>query len=870
MARHQRHICSLLALILIFSLLPVTARSAELIPLSDPKDITYDSQTRKVTWSLADPGTTCNVFEVNLYTWPGKEKTVLLKAVMHGDETNIKPDSNGVYSVSLPDNLPHGEYLCEITSFPTGAKTGVYNMGKKVQSKVFAVDPTASAEQTPDSVIKVSRGWFEYLYYDTLADAFQYGHDQTNVLTYTLLKDLTGSEGRAVIEHGNIQLQLDGHSLESVTVRGAEVYIYNYSNNGGPTGTVTGKISCDSGGSLSIGGGTFSCPIVNGKNSRLTLHTGVFSGPVTNRGTLTAGSKNLMRDEFCMDSLTDESNGEVELCSGYYKFDPSPYLVSECYITVSNKDGYPYWVSPIPVAGSWGGVSWKLENETLTFSGAGPINDLDAWNASWEPFLRDSCDHVVIGSGITRLGKRILQNYGEVGGVSGTGTVSLTMGEGVTEIGEQALNNTWLTELTLPAGIETIEAKALGFSKKLVVTFTGSAPRIAADAFYGSTDVTIRYPSDQASWQTYADKTSFGASKPITWTSYDPASGKDEGKEDGKETVIPSEGGSISYTPAAPREGDIVTITVSPNEGYEGGIPAIRDVDGNSIKVTDVGGGKYTFVMPARDVVILPMEFTRLGYSVTVPTDTPNGSLVLSSDAAREGDTVTITLKPDDGYEGTPVVKDKNGNTVSVKSLGSNRFSFTMPKGNVSVSVIFTAKSTDTKSFTDVPNSAYYCDAVLWAVDQSITAGTSDDTFSPDAACTRAQIVTFLWRAAGSPKADSESPFTDVDPGSYYYDAVQWAVEKGLTAGTDANTFSPNATCTRSQAVTFLHRFENSPEAGGGALFADVKAGAYYAGAVQWAVEKGVTAGTGANTFSPDAACTRAQIVTFLFRDMAS
>lgn len=172
-------------------------------------------------------------------------------------------------------------------------------------------------------------------------------------------------------------------------------------------------------------------------------------------------------------------------------------------------------------------------------------------------------------------------------------------------------------------------------------------------------------------------------------------------------------------------------------------------------------------------------------------------------------------------------------------------------------------------SFTDVPAGAYYEEAVGWAVEKGITKGTSDSTFTPGGVCTRAQAVTFLWRAAGSPAAKAGSlPFADVKAGSYYDDAVRWAVENGVTVGTSATTFSPNATCSRAQIVTFLWRAQKSPAAGSANPFDDVAGSAYYADAVQWAVQKDITKGTGATAFSPDANCIRAQIVTFLYRSM--
>ena len=259
--------------------------------------------------------------------------------------------------------------------------------------------------------------------------------------------------------------------------------------------------------------------------------------------------------------------------------------------------------------------------------------------------------------------------------------------------------------------------------------------------------------------------------------------------------------------------------------------------------------------------------------SATVETGSAaNGNFTVSDKNAKAGDTVKITPKANEGYEVYTVkVTDKNGKDVPVTYNSDGTWSFVMPEKAaqpVKVDVTF-IDTPPAIVFVDVPAKAYYADAVSWAVEKGITNGTSTTTFSPDASCTRAQIVTFLWRAAGSPEPSvSENPFTDVDVNSYYGKAVLWAIEKGITKGTGAMTFSPDATCTRAQAVTFLYRYEDSPAASGSS-FGDVKSDAYYAGAVAWAVGEEITNGTGANTFSPESTCTRSQIVTLLYRDMA-
>ena len=250
-------------------------------------------------------------------------------------------------------------------------------------------------------------------------------------------------------------------------------------------------------------------------------------------------------------------------------------------------------------------------------------------------------------------------------------------------------------------------------------------------------------------------------------------------------------------------------------------------------------------------------------YDVSAPS-VKHGDVTVSPKSASKGDTVTITVKPDSGYElDTLTVKDASGSKIKVKDKGDGKFTFTMPASKVTVSAEFA--EIETLDFADVSTDAYYYEAVKWAAKKGITGGTGDGTFNPNGSCTRAHIVTFLWRAAGSPEPKSTVSFADVPADSYYAKAVAWAVENGITLGTGDGTFSPNATCTRAQSVTFLYRaLGTAPTTVNG--FTDVTADAFYADAVAWAVESGVTNGTSASTFSPNNGCTRAQIVTFLYR----
>ena len=253
-------------------------------------------------------------------------------------------------------------------------------------------------------------------------------------------------------------------------------------------------------------------------------------------------------------------------------------------------------------------------------------------------------------------------------------------------------------------------------------------------------------------------------------------------------------------------------------------------------------------------------------YSVTTPSKSENGKVSLDKSTAKKGDTVTVTVTPDAGYQLDKLtVTDKNGNVLKLTDKGDGKYSFTMPDGKVEVKAVF-AKEVTTSPFGDVSTDAYYYKAVQWAQEKGITDGISSNLFGPKQPCTRSQIVTFLWRAAGSPEPKGTAAgMTDVVPGSYYAKAVAWAVENGITTGTAEGTFSPDATCTRAQAVTFLARAQNA-KATGKTAFSDVPADSYFADAVAWAQANGVTTGTTETTFSPDSDCTRAQIVTFLYR----
>ena len=344
-------------------------------------------------------------------------------------------------------------------------------------------------------------------------------------------------------------------------------------------------------------------------------------------------------------------------------------------------------------------------------------------------------------------------------------------------------------------------------------------------------------------------------------------------------------GGVMGITPgetftAKYAAGDTVGLQIGKRDGYTLWSLTLEGISEDALTWNAEGVESeqrgIEFAMPAGNVTVTvnwrpnssgSSSGSGRSYAVTAPS-TKNGDVTVSPKNASKGDRVTITVTPDKGYELDKLtVKDASGNKLKLTDKGNGKYTFTMPGSKVTVSAEFVEEQA-ASTFADVPTDAYYAKAVEWAVKKGITNGKANGLFGSNDPCTRGQIVTFLWRAAGSPapKGTAKVP-ADVLPGSYCYDAVAWALENGITNGLADGTFGVNNTCTRGQSVTFLYRtMGTAPTTVNG--FTDVAAGDFYADAVAWAVENGVTNGTSASTFSPNTGCTRAQIVTFLFRTM--
>ena len=331
----------------------------------------------------------------------------------------------------------------------------------------------------------------------------------------------------------------------------------------------------------------------------------------------------------------------------------------------------------------------------------------------------------------------------------------------------------------------------------------------------------------------------------------------------------------------------VYTITFDPNGGT---VTQTSDVTSNDGKLSSLPvptrSGSYTFsgwytsadggnqvttstVFYADTTIFAHWTHSGNKNSISTPVNATGGTVTVSPKNASRGTTVTITVKPDDGYVLDSIaVTDNNGYDIKLTDNGDGTYSFIMPSSRVSVAAVFTAVSEESENpFTDVSENDYFYNPVLWAVKNGITEGTSSTTFSPGAVCTRAQMVTFLWRAAGCPSPKTEvNPFTDISPDDYYYNAVLWAAENNITKGTTETAFGPDDTCTRAHTVTFLYRAAGIPDTDAVNDFIDVDTDDYYAAAVDWAVNYEITNGTGNNMFSPDDDCSRDQIVTFLYR----
>ena len=474
-------------------------------------------------------------------------------------------------------------------------------------------------------------------------------------------------------------------------------------------------------------------------------------------------------------------------------------------------------------------VTYSIIGDTLTISGTGPIPDYGTWShAPWNPTT--GIKHIVVESGITRIGDRALVLA--VGGGSEVETISIP--NTVTSIGEVALGfHPYLTELEIPADVTSIGNRAFDRCKNLTLTFRGSAPSFGEEVFYRTTDVIVRYPAAEPSWNAVVAN----SDEPVIWQPYGPVGGL-----------------AVKASPLSSPANGKVSINITEADGCD--IFSDYDIYYRVVSRKPSAPEVGTYV-GNDDTWKLYLDHTSTALPIAQTVDAQDGSYIEAVAVSSDFTAVYwgASLAINDGY---------NSGSSGGSSSGSI---IVTPKPNKEWQKE-DEKSTLSIVFSDVSSGDYYADAVSWAVKKGITNGVGDNKFAPNASCTRGQMVTFLYRMAGEPAVSGSVNFSDVAADSYYVDAIAWAVAKGITNGTGDGLFAPDAKCSRAQMATFLFRMAGGSNAGDSG-FADVDEGAYYADAIAWAVANGITNGVGSGKFAPDVECTRGQMVTLLYRCFA-
>ena len=569
---------------------------------------------------------------------------------------------------------------------------------------------------------------------------------------------------------------------------------------------------------VNIKGGTFENTFANGE----TIVVADFG----NEGDDIGDAKVIISDDAKIKGkialYTSENNigASFTVTGGLFTSDPSSYKAADRYVVASDVDGYTYMVT----------ATAPTDDQKITV--------VDKTNASVDPSITGN-DKTAIDSAMNS-GKTNVDGVAEA--------VSTTVKTGIVNDAKDKANNVpdgevtsteievkvnvSVTEANLSEGSMTFKAEPVANVKVNGIKLQDSENKPVevpvSNAMLNGKPITVKLPLPTVNGSRFTPKQILHK---FTGGGYEYFINKDEGSKLGA--------GSFKI------EDNCAVFTIYGFSTFE-------------------LSGTVTYVEPSYSSGSSSYDPT---YSVSTPSKTEHGTVTVSPKSASKGDRVTVTVKPDSGYVlETLTVTDKNGNELTLKDKGNGKYTFTMPAGKVEVKATFMEDNSMLNFFYDVPNDAYFYEAVKWAVKNGITTGVGNDLFAPEQPCTRAQIVTFLWRAAGSPEPKgAASGMTDVVSGSYYEKAVAWAIENGITTGTTTSTFSPDATCTRAQAVTFLARALKA-KAASAAEFSDVPTGSYFADAVAWAAANGVTEGIGGGLFGSDNDCTRGQIVTFLYR----
>ena len=497
------------------------------------------------------------------------------------------------------------------------------------------------------------------------------------------------------------------------------------------------------------------------------------------------------------------------------------------------------------------------ELQPLTFTYAPELFVGDAFNGA----LATTADKGTVNDYPITQGTLTLGDNYQITFIEGTYSVLAKLPQASFRFAESAVEKTY--------GDGAFTLAATGEAENSAVTYSSSDPAIATVDAAGTVQIrkagTVTITAVASETAEHLERrvsyTLTVARKSVTITVLDKLAYTDSAAPDLSTPVL-----GTDYTVEGLLGSD--TLLTGPTLTYDPAVPDMRKA-GTAAKIvaSDADAGEnYQFAYVSGTLTLISRANPVGPAEPSVNPGAPdNGSITVSPKNPAKGSTVIITVEPDEGYALDEItVTDKDGNNLKLTDKGDGKYFFTMPSGKVDIDASF-KKLAETSPFDDVSTNAYYYEAVKWAAENSITGGIGNGLFGPELTCSRGQIVTFLWRAAGSPEPKALSTFTDVAADAYYAKAVAWAVENGVTNGTSATTFSPDDSCTRGQAVTFLWRALGQL-AGDTASFSDVPADSYFAQAVAWAAQSGVTTGVGNNLFAPGGDCTRAQIVTFLWR----
>lgn len=797
-------------------------------------DITQNANGKNVTLGLTKGGTETNP----VYT---------LTAQADGENVYSADNASGKITVAV-------KATAEAPIYYVREDGSLENMNAAFENGVITWDVTHFSDYVAASgkVGLVADG--KVSFYNTIANAIDAMSSVTSG-TITLLDNMT--ESVTIPTGKTVLLELNGKTLtnnagsHTITVTLGSNLTVQDSVGGGLVDNVShARAAILNNGTATLNGGKYDRSKENGQNSENAGGNSYYA--IVNHGTMTIN-----------DGVTVAQNGHFSsmIENGYQNYNSSN--ASTGYVSGTNAANPSLTIN----GGSFSGGLNTVKNDDggkLEINGGRFSNVSQAVVLNWNTATITGGDFTVTEPGVNSV---ILNGFAD--GTLDMGKLEIKGGTFTSTTGAPVL--TTMGGATHSGDIN-ISGGTLNGDIVLTDAHTGGKLEISETAVINGDVINQKAASVTVTGGSVTGQVSNNGSGKITITGGTFPNADISDFVDSSATAIitfNSNGGSAVATQVVAKNNSI-SLPTTTRSGY--------NFLGWYLNDSRVGGHNDSYKVTGNVTLVARWSYINQGGGTTEPSGdyqvtvdrTTGGKISVSPSRADKGDTVTITVKPDKGYElDKLIVTNKDGDSIKLTKKDDNKFTFKMPGSRVEVEASFKKTVEEpTNPFTDVYESNYYYDAVLWAVENGVTNGTSATTFGPNVTVTRAQMVTFLWRAHGSPKATGTNPFTDVSTSDYYYDAVLWAVANGVTTGTSATTFSPDAPVTRAQAVTFQWRAAGSPVVSGSS-FSDVAADAYYVNAVTWAVANGITNGTSGTTFSPDAAVSRAQAVTFLWRELA-